>query len=304
MVLSDLTKLPPASEIAVIINVGTKYVTTLALLSALRYTEMPLVVLDCESRDGSYEWFEALLRDHNFYLMRARLRQHGETLDWIFRHVTSEQVLLVDSDVEVLNREMISRMRSMLNGSPQTYGSGYLHPAHWPQYHYGTDLPVVPGIGYYMPRPWIPFTMLRVEPIRLALKHGRSFMHRLVLNDFPRWPSLSRLMWARLRFNFFRQHRLNWLDAFRRSYNGERPSYVSYDTGADIHEFLTERQNLRFETVSADFVPWSVTHFSGITRGSLHEGATDDAYKMSAAHPIVAQRLRDVYGLQIEARPD
>src|SRR5215467_998852 len=45
MLLSDLTELPRGPELAVIINVGTKYVTTLALLSALRYAEMPLVVL-------------------------------------------------------------------------------------------------------------------------------------------------------------------------------------------------------------------------------------------------------------------
>jgi hypothetical protein len=299
MVLSDLTEIPPAPEVAVIINVGTKYVTTLALLSALRYTKMPVVVLDCESRDGSYEWFVGLLREHNFHLMRAKLRQHGETLDWIFRGIRAERILLVDSDVEVLNAEMISRMRAMLDRSPRAYGSGYLHPAHWLEYHYWTDLPLAPGIGYYMTRPWSPFALFRAEPVRTALGNGRSFMHRLVENEFPSWPLLSRLMWARFRLAYFRQHRLKWLDFARRNYNGERPSYISYDTGADIHQFLAEKQNLGFETVSDEFVPWSVTHFSGITRGSLHDGATEDAYKIAAAHPVVVQRLRDGYGLVI-----
>ena len=298
MVLNDLSELPASPELAVIINVGTKYVTTLALLSALRYTGMPVVLLDCESRDGSFEWFVELSRQHPFYLMRAPLRQHGQTLDAIFESTPSHCVLLVDSDVEVLNDQMISRMREMMKASSEVYGTGYRHPGHWLEYHYWTDLPIASGIGYYMERPWIPFTLLRVEPVRVALKNGRSFMHRLVLNDVPQFPWLSRLLWARFRFEYFRLHRLNGLDLTRRSYNGEKPSYLSYDTGADIHEFLIQEQRMRFETVSADFVPWSVTHFSGITRGSLHEGATEDAYKISTAHPIVVKRLREGYGIE------
>jgi hypothetical protein len=300
MVITDLSELPRAPEIAVIVNVGTKYVTTLALLSTLRHAQIPVVIIDCESRDGSFDWFERLLGDYDFYLMRAKLRQHGETLDWVFQAVQSERVLVVDSDVELLNDEMISRMRAMLDDSSQTYGSGFLHAGHWLQFHYWTDLPLAPGIGYYMERPWIPFTLLRVQPIKTALANRRSFMHRLVLNDFPSSPLLSRLFWARFRLNYFRQHQLKWLADVRHCYEGKRPSYISYDTGADIHEFLVKKENYRFESVSADFVPWSVTHFSGITRASLHSGATEDAYKIRKAHPIVVQRLAEVYGLDGE----
>jgi len=296
MRVDNLSELPPAPEVAVIINVGTKYVTTLALLSALRYVRVPVVLIDCESRDGSYAWFERMLQDHDFHLMAAPLRQHGETLDRIFRQVRAERVLLVDSDIEVLNEEMISRMRRMLDSGAACYGSGYLHPAHWLEYHYWTDLPIATGIGYYMARPWIPFTLLRVEPVRAAMAAGRSFMHRLVQNEFPAIPPLSRLLWRRFRFRYFRNHRLGWLDPFRRTYDGKNPCYLSYDTGAEVHEFLSQTKNMSFATVTAEFVPWSVTHFSGITRGSLYEGATDDAYKIADAHPIVMQRLREAYG--------
>src|SRR5436309_816570 len=169
----------------------------------------------------------------SFNLMPAKLRQHGQTLDWIFTQIPSQQVLLVDSDVELLNNAMISRMRSMLNDSQEAYGSGYLHPAHWLEYHYWSDLPLARGIGYYMARPWIPFALLRVGPVRAAFAHGRSFVHRLVMNDIPASPLLSRLLWRRFSLEFFRTHRLSYLDSFRGSYNSERPSYVSYDTGAD-----------------------------------------------------------------------
>src|SRR5262249_23553620 len=159
-----------------------------------------------------------------------------------------------------------------------------------------TDLPIARGIGYYMARPWVPFALFQVAPVRNALAQGRTFMHRLVMNDVAFSSALSRLLWARFRLDFFRRHRLGWLDVLRGNYNGERPCYVSYDTGADVHEFLTNGEHLRFETVPGDFVPWSVTHFSGITRGSLHEGATADAARISEVHPVISERLRDEYG--------
>jgi hypothetical protein len=297
MRIDDLAQLPDTAEIAVIINAGTKHVATLALLSTLRYARIPTTLIDCQSKDGSMAWFDTLSRDYDFHLMSAALRQHGETLDWIFSRVRAERVLLVDSDAELLNDEMIFRMREMIHASTQVYGSGYLHPGHWLEYHYWTNLPIARGIGYYMSRPWIPFTLLRVDAVRSALQQGRSFMHRLVLNDVPQVPILSRLLWARFRFEFFRRHPLRLLNPLRRSYGGEKPSYVSYDTGADIHEYLTQQKHLAFHGVSADFVPWSVTHFSGITRSTLYEGATDDAFRLTDAHPIVVQRLKELYGI-------
>src|SRR5690349_6456247 len=99
MLINDFNQLPPAAEAAVIINVSTKFVTTLALLSTLRYVQIPTIVLDCESRDGSYDWFKDLLRRHDFHLIPAELRPHGQTLDWVFKNIQAERVLLVDSDV-------------------------------------------------------------------------------------------------------------------------------------------------------------------------------------------------------------
>lgn len=297
--LSDLGSETPIPEIAVIINVGTKYVATLALLSTLRYAKIPTVLIDCESADGSLEWFGKLMDVHDFHLLSAPLRQHGETLDRIFKEVEADRVLLVDSDAEMLNDTMIVQMRDMLNNLPGSYGAGYLHPAHWLERHYFSGLPIAAGIGYYMERPWIPFTLLRVEPIRMALSRGRSFMHRLVRNDVAQSTLLSRVLWERFRFVFFRKHRLSWLDIARGEYNGEKPCYVSYDTGADIHEFLTRHLQLQFGTVTADFVPWSVNHLSGITRAALNSNASDDAYRLSDAHPSIVQRLRDLYRIDL-----
>lgn len=299
MLIPNLAGLPPAPEVAVIINVGTKYVATLALLSAMRHARVPVVVIDCESIDGSFAWFQHLMKRQDFYLTSAPLKQHGETLDSIFRNLRAERILLVDSDVELLNAEMISQMRAVLEASPRMYGSGYLHTARWLEHHYCTDFVISRGIGYYMERPWIPFALFRTEPVLQALSSGRSFMHRLVLNDVPQIPLVSRLLWKRFRFQYFRRNRLGWLDPLRRRYGeANRPCYVSYDTGADIHEFLTQ-QRLTFDGISEGAVPWSVRHFSGITRSVLDEFATADAYRMKDAHPIVVERLRNEYAIAI-----
>lgn len=297
MVISDLTGLPPADEIGFIINVGTKYVSTLALLSALRYARIPIVVIDCESRDGSFDWFLGLMKDYDFHLIAAKLRHHGETLDWIFKNVRSDRVLLIDSDTEMLNSAMLDQMRRLLQSSDRLYGSGFLHPAQWLEHHYFTTLPIAPGIGYYMERMWIPFTLLRVKPVIEALRMGKSFMHRLVLNEAAGLPLLSNLLWRRFRMEIFRRRRLSWLDPLRKTFNGEKPCYVSYDTGADLHEFLTKDRSFRFDGVEAGAIPWSVTHFSGVTRSELGSNASYNRDHLRTTHPIIVDRLR-VYGIQ------
>src|ERR1051325_5562488 len=223
-----LPDLPSVPELAVIINVQTKHVSTLALLSTLRHLELPTVVIDCESQDGSFDWFRSLQLEHDFHLIRAPRRPHGVALDWIFQNTTAGPILLVDSDVEVINREMFELMRIRLNGG-NVYGSGFLQQGRWLETHYGTDQPLAPGIGFYASRPWIPFSMFCVEPIRRALHAGVSFKHELVLNDFPRLPILSGLLWRRFRFALFRRWRIQ----------GEKPSYIFYDTGSRMHDALS-----------------------------------------------------------------
>jgi hypothetical protein len=299
MVISDIAQVE-GPEVATIINAGTKYLATLAVLSTLRYAQIPTILINCDSKEDSFEWFQSLMPQYDFYLIQAPLKPHGETLDWIFKSVSADRVLLVDSDVEVLNNEMLSPMRAKLAHSPSVYGSGCLHTARWLTAHHCTDLEITKGIGYYMERPWIPFTLLRVAPVRTAISEGRSFMDRLVLNDVPQAQLISRALWKRFRIKFFRHHRLTSLDVLRRDYNGQKPCYVSYDTGADLHEFLTQQLRMTFEGVSVGSVPWSVRHFSGVTRALLSESPTSDTFKLQQAHPIVAARLREHYAISID----
>jgi len=71
MVRTSIRELEPAIERCVIINVSTKVFTTLALMGALKYARMPVLVVDCESTDGSYEHFQDLLHKYEFDLVAA-----------------------------------------------------------------------------------------------------------------------------------------------------------------------------------------------------------------------------------------
>jgi hypothetical protein len=112
--------------------------------------------------------------------------------------------------------------------------------------------------------------MFRVEPVRTALAEGASFKHALVLNDVPRVPALSNLLFRRFRFRFFRRRPLRVLDLLRREYEGQKPAYVFYDTGASIHEVLAKK-GLSFGDVGAAIPTWSVRHLHGVTRNRLNK---------------------------------
>ncbi len=68
MYLKPIEDVPHTEKRAVIINCGTKEVTTLALLSTLRHTEMPVILIDCDSKDGSLEFFVDIMRRFRYPL--------------------------------------------------------------------------------------------------------------------------------------------------------------------------------------------------------------------------------------------
>ena len=179
----------------------------------------------------------------------------------------------------------------MLDQNRRMYASGVLHRACWFKYHYPTDLPVKEGIGYFMDRPWMPCIMLRVSPVREALTNGHSFNYLLRMNEFPAIPKLSRLLWRRFQFRFFRERRLAFLDPFRERRDGVKPAYFFYDTAGDIHEYLTHDLNFPFGRVEPDLVASSITHFDGFTR-SVMEGSD-----VRESQSIVLDRLKYEYGV-------
>lgn len=288
MILNDLSELAASEYQAVIINVGTKSVTTLALLSALKYAEMPVVVIDCESQDESLAHFTGLMKTRDFDLLSAPLKKHGATLDWLFERIASKNVLLVDSDVEILQAEMIRTMKNFVE-KDLVFGSGFTHGPCW--------LPARPDIGYYQERMWIPLTLLNVADVRTALQAGHSFSDRTILNDFAASKLISKIFSLRFRRSFSEKWRLEWLAPFRKSFYGLKPSYVFCDTGADVFQFLKYERGLYFAGFPAEHHEEYATHFHGVTR-SLLDAEDANSTNLKDITEQVRTRLREIYEIE------
>ena len=250
---------------------------------------MPIVVIDCESKDGSYEHFTALMKSHDFDLLSAPLKKHGATLDWFFETVPAEKVLLVDSDVEILSADVIRTIKSFID-EERVFGSGFVHGPCW--------LPELKGIGYYQERMWIPLTMLNVAFVRKALEAGCSFADKTVFNDFAASEFVSKLLALRFNNPSTKNWRLSWLDRFKESYNGLKPCYVFCDTGASVYQFLKYRQGLYFAGFPAELHERFVTHFHGVTR-SLLDAEDANSTNLRDISEQVRARLLQVYEIEL-----
>jgi hypothetical protein len=293
--LKDLKDLEPRAEQAIIINVGTKLVSTLALASALRHAGMPVLLIDCESDDGSREHFAQLKSRLEFDLLAAPRRRHSAALDWIFRQTPAEKILLIDSDVEILNGELFAFMRSFID-EPRVFGCGLIEGPNWM-----TSQPGFARHGYFEERMWIPLTMLRTAPVREALAAGHSFAERQVFNDFAPSRLVSRLFGSlRYRLPALRGRQLRPLDVFKESHHGLKPWLVWYDTGAALYQHLKYERGLQFAGLPAEFHERFARHFSGVTNNLLHPGRELGAH-LASVEDYAHRRLIDEYGIEVAA---
>ena len=246
-IIHELADIPEREALAVIINCSTKRVTTLALASALHHAKLPTVLIDCNSDDGSEEHFERLgqLPGWNFYWLSWPMCRHGITLDRVFRESQANQILLVDSDVEIPNPDIVEEMLELAL-EPNSYGAGYLHESQW----LGESHGVPSGAGRYMERMWIPLVLIKTEPVRSLLDAGFSFLVQRKFYGTSRFRSLAMLYGLRA-----------WLPFVNRV---QKPVFIEYDTGAVLHGELLSRGKYLAEVRS---VPQSqVPHFHGVTR--------------------------------------
>lgn len=295
MMLKELTY---SKEKAIIINCGTHLSTTLAILSVLRYCKTDLVVLNCQmptDLQGAENAFLRRLQDYSerkqlgtFSLLEMPLRLHGDTLDEVFRTIPAEQVLLVDSDLEVLEPTLIGEMRRWMRDE-NCFGAGFFHG---PYFGFGGGrFPM----GFYAERMWIPFTLLRVNAIKKALAAGNSFNICRIYNDFPYNERIGRLL-----YKFTTRFKLtSWKNPFRKPYLGFRPNLVLQDTGANIYAYL-QRQGMFYGGGRTHIFPWYVAHYDGITRSSIAKanGTVDaSATQYTDVQMKIIQRLKTEYQL-------
>jgi len=81
MIVRSISELTPIPCRAVIINVSTKEVLTLALLRMLRHSRLPVLLADLESDDGSMAHFTRMAEEESRIDLRSgSLRKHGYLL--------------------------------------------------------------------------------------------------------------------------------------------------------------------------------------------------------------------------------
>lgn len=296
MLIRTLAELPERDEQAIIINAGTQLVSTLALASALKFAGMPVLVVDCEVSppDGSFAHFKTLLNELEFDLMQAPLRRHSDALDSIFTEVKARKVLLVDSDVEILNDHLFALMRDFID-EPQVFGAGLIEGPNWMSEQKGFA-----RHGYFEERMWIPLTMLKVDPVRQAIKDGHSFAERQVFNDFAPSRIISKAFGSiRYRVPALAERQLRWLDSFKESHHGLRPWLVWHDTGSELYRHLKYAAGYQFAGLPAEFHSRYARHFSGITNNQLNPGH-ELGTPISEIDRYVRAQLRDVYEIEMQ----
>jgi len=277
---------------AIIINCSTKEQSALALVSTLRHAKLPVTLIDCESTDGSRDFFRALQRRLRFRFDSMPLARHGETLDRIFRATNRDRLLLVDSDAEILRDDLVPAMQAAVEAG--AYGSGFLHRGQW----LGANHLVGGEVGYYAPRMWIPCVLLAVAPVSAALAAGASFRAHVVCNEVPQLPPLARLLYWRFRVPGLRRLALQRLEPLRRTHFGVRPHYVYYDTGASMHEWLTMHGRLEYADLGDARWPLAVRHAHGVTRRRLMRFMRNAA-EVEATRREAVERLEKIYGVPV-----
>jgi hypothetical protein len=293
---TQLAALKPVPERAIIINCSTKAVSTLALMAAARFAGMPILLIDCESTDGSLDWFRVMQSQVTFDLISAPLKPHGKTLDEIFCASNDDALLLVDSDLEILQDDLMPLLRSQL-AEPKQYGAGFLHQDR--SQTLGPEAAV--ERGRYADRMWIPLTFLKVEPVRHAIRGGATFMHSRDYLEFPWNKTLARLIYARHRIPLLRHISLASLADVRERLHGERAAFREYDTGGRIHEALI-RSGWSFAHLGEPYWSQSVRHYHGVTRATLTRDQANATAPGSIADEV-RSRLEAVYGVSVPTPP-
>ncbi len=294
--------LGPLARIAVIIDCGTPWVSTLALVSVLRAGDYPVLVVDCAPGDASTLHFRrvAAAWELRFFHLRMPLRPHGATLDRLLAELRAPLVLLVDSDLELLDMRLPSELETAVLGTPTAYGGGLLHgPA-----ELGHEHGFSRGVARYSERMWIPLVLLRRDVVVEVVESGISFRQRRQHDELP-WSSwLSRLFALRWRLPL---RRLFGLAADPR-HRPVRPCVTDFDTGALVHAELKRRGHVFVELPGmAD----RVIHLHGATRrrlGSMWRRLLSALGLHVEANAIVLddperharERLAEVYGCRLQ----
>jgi hypothetical protein len=276
--------------VAVILNLDTPAVSTLALLSTLRYASMPVLMVDCGSSDESYRYFEGLRQRLDFQLMSAPRLSHGKALDRLLPELDADHILLVDSDAELLGVRIVEFFRDFIE-EESVFGCGFVNGPGWLRGPAFADM----GLdgAWYFERPWMPLVMFKRSAILDALEAGKSFEPDSVDNEYS---MLSPVAQLRARSGRLRKLAPRGPKALRKFVQGAQPRRVYYDTGARIFEFLRYERQQFFVGLPEPTHDRFVKHFFGVTRRVVNAEDHHGGEPLPDVDHLVRQRLREAYG--------
>ena len=251
---------------------------------------MPLLLIDCESGDGSWSWFKNLSQTYQFDMIRMPLRPHGLTLDEIFRLSRDDALLLVDSDLEIVEGDFIADIQSHLD-CKNAYGAGFIHVE-----QQNEQVGRKPA-WLYKERMWIPFCALKVPMIQPAIIDGESFHYRRHYLEVPFSSAISKLAFQRNKLGPLNPVPFHLTRRWRKTVFDTHALFLHYDTGAKVHQAMTETGRYLAD-LGKNHRDKSLRHYHGITRVKFGQGNTAD---FLSANEEVTKKLADEYGVDASA---
>jgi hypothetical protein len=260
----DPSELDPVATRVLIVNVGTELATTLAIAS-VRAT-LPaarVLVINCNPATSSIVHFQYLADAWDLDLLDRDLRWHGTTLNETIDELPEDDVyVLLDSDAEIVDSAWIAGSVAAVQ-QPGVYGAGLLQAGNL----IDNMRDVAPETCWWHTKFFTSCVTLRGAAMRSARQAGASFEPRTIYNDIARSSGLSRLLASRFDDNLIlyptreprqtrplldklpvlvrgriTRSRLPWLSWARHEYEGHRPNYVYFDTGAGIHAWCAAHE--------------------------------------------------------------
>lgn len=276
VLLASLQQLQPSTRRSIVVNLNSDVVATRAVLSAIEVVGDPVLLVNSDPTDSGRSAFERLQARYRFDVIEMPVRDYGATLDLLFSALRDEFVLLLDSDVEILDAAFMARMRGAFEHR-QTFGAGFTQGP----YVLSPELGAPPDF-LYMERPWLPCAMFRRSAIQRALGAGHSFCHRSMPNEVGFSARISRFVggrhgppwtphdkrfdrlpgWAKDRMATWQLDRLSFT---RRRYHGRQPAVAYFDTGAGIYNWLRFEKEQIFSGIPMELIDGEVDHFAAVT---------------------------------------
>lgn len=287
-------------KVAIIINCGTVLYSTLAILSIKKHSNLPIVLIDCDTPNSgwdkklSFKYFDNLMNHIDFDLLSLPLNIHGKTLDNIFREIQSKIVLLLDSDAEILNSNIVD-LFIKYSSQKQFWGSGFKT-----FFRKTTDFTYNILNGLYMERVFMPFCILNVEKVNEALCNNISFEAFIKNNDFPFNKKICKILRKRYKLPFFKKRPHIFTKYFTKGqkfHDHYYPDWLYYDTGAKIYEYLCYNKEYWFCELSEDISTDYLLHAYGTTRGFL---TNDKDANRQYQEKLLIDRMYNEYNFDIK----